>query len=74
MLLIHQIFYILSILCILNLLFIKYHQMLNMWRTREKVVSLMMYEFIFFLKQTDVSGLGDGVAAEVNNSWRRSFQ
>lgn len=44
--------------------------MFNMRRSREKIIALMVYDFIFFLKQTDISGLGDGIAAEINYVWR----
>ena len=53
-----------------SLLFIKDNQMFNMRRAREKIIALMVHDFIFFLKQTDISGLGDRVTAEINDARR----
>ena len=57
-----------------SLLFIKDNQMFNMRRAREKIIALIVYDFIFFLKQTDISGLGDRVTAEVYDAWRQLLQ
>ena len=45
-----------------------------MRRSREKIIALMVHDFIFFLKQTDISGLGDRVTAEINDARRQFLQ
>ena len=45
-----------------------------MRRSWEKIIALMVYDFIFFLKQTDISGLGDRVTAEINDARRQFLQ
>ena len=60
-------------LCRLRFL-IQNHKVLNVRRPREEIVALMMYDFIFFLKQADVSRLRDWIAAQINNPRRLCFQ
>ena len=45
-----------------------------MRRSREKIIALMVYDFIFFLKQTDISGLGNGITTEINDARRQLLQ
>ena len=44
--------------------------MLNVRRTREKVVATVTSDAVVLLEQGDVAGLGDGIAAEINDTWR----
>ncbi len=44
--------------------------MFNMRRTREKVVAAVPSDAVVLLEQGDVAGLGDGIAAEIKDTWR----
>ena len=57
-----------------SLLFIKDNQMFNMRRTREKVVATVVDNAVALLEQSDVTGLGDRVTAEVYDAWRQLLQ
>ena len=48
--------------------------MFNMWRAREKVVAAVGADVVLFGEESGVAGLGNGVAAEVDNARRRSFE
>lgn len=48
--------------------------MFYMWRVREKVVAAVGADVVFFGEKSDVAGLGNGVAAEVDNARWRSFK
>ena len=48
--------------------------MFNMRRTREKVVAAVPSDAVVLLEQGDVAGLGDRVAAEVDDAWWQLLQ
>lgn len=48
--------------------------MFNMRRTREKVVATVVDNAVALLEQSDVTGLGDRVTAEVYDAWRQLLQ
>ena len=48
--------------------------MFNMRRTREKVVATVVDNVVVLLEQGDVAGLGDRVAAEVDDAWWQLLQ
>lgn len=48
--------------------------MLNMRRAREKIIAAMVDNAVAFLKQTDISGLGDGITTEINDARRQLLQ
>ena len=45
-----------------------------MRRAWEKVVATVVDNAVAFLKQTDISGLGGRVTAEINDTWRQFLQ
>ena len=48
--------------------------MFYMWRVREKVVAAVGADVVLLSKESGVASLGNGVAAEVDNARRRSFE
>ena len=53
--------------------FIQNHQILNVWRAREEIVALMMYDVIFLTEQSNIPSLSDRVAAQIDNAWWQLF-
>ena len=41
-----------------------------MRRAREKIVATLMDDVVFFLQESDIASLGDGITAEIDNPRR----
>lgn len=44
--------------------------MFNMRRAREKIIAAVMNDVVFFLQESNIASLGDGIAAEIKDTWR----
>lgn len=57
-----------------SLLFIKNNQMFNMRRAREKIIAAVMNDVVFFLQESNIASLGDGITTEINDARRQLLQ